>query len=87
MAGNGGVLMRFGADPYNCGCSTAVLARPSTRSDVRGSSARSPRSSVMVMANGGGGGLVQSPPDMLHHHNIMDTSSHVEMMPSEYLPS
>lgn len=39
--------------------------------------------SVMVMASGGGGGLVQSPPDMLHHHNIMDTSSHVEMMPSE----
>ncbi|OWR54558.1 hypothetical protein KGM_206410 [Danaus plexippus plexippus] len=38
--------------------------------------------SVMVMASGGGG-LVQSPPDMLHHHNIMDTSSHVEMMPSE----
>lgn len=36
----------------------------------------------MVMASGGGGGLVQSPPDMLHHH-IMDTSSHVEMMPSE----
>lgn len=40
--------------------------------------------SVMVMASGGGGGLVQSPPDMMHHHNIMDTSSHVEMMPSEY---
>lgn len=40
--------------------------------------------SVMVMASGGGGGLVQSPPDMMHHHNIMDTSSHVEIMPSEY---
>ncbi|CAH2251758.1 jg13772 [Pararge aegeria aegeria] len=36
----------------------------------------------MVMASGGGG-LVQSPPDMLHHHNIMDTSSHVEMMPKK----
>lgn len=38
----------------------------------------------MVMASGGGGGLVQSPPEMMHHHNIMDTSSHVEMMPSKY---
>ncbi|XP_063834245.1 insulin gene enhancer protein ISL-1 isoform X2 [Ostrinia nubilalis] len=37
----------------------------------------------MVMASGGGGGLVQSPPDMMHHHNIMDTSSHVEMMPKK----
>ncbi|XP_011559702.3 insulin gene enhancer protein ISL-1 isoform X3 [Plutella xylostella] len=37
----------------------------------------------MVMASGGGGGLVQSPPDMLHHHNIMDTSSHVEIMPKK----
>ncbi|RVE54692.1 hypothetical protein evm_000813 [Chilo suppressalis] len=36
----------------------------------------------MVMASGGGG-LVQSPPDMMHHHNIMDTSSHVEMMPKK----
>ncbi|CAH4032258.1 unnamed protein product [Pieris brassicae] len=36
----------------------------------------------MVMASGGGG-MVQSPPDMLHHHNIMDTSSHVEMMPKK----
>ncbi|CAF4956669.1 unnamed protein product [Pieris macdunnoughi] len=61
----------------SCRCYKLVLSRPSVlfRPVVE-------PDTVMVMASGGGG-MVQSPPDMLHHHNIMDTSSHVEMMPSK----